>query len=125
MVCIRSGAADASGYHSMVPTTSGVAQGAVPTSRNFPDAQGFCACVNRRGEQTFELQESDVVCIRSAAADDDGLHSLVQISGASHHLPPLATVTLESVQEAGEWEVRGLRVQRRLFTVRVAFRERA
>ena len=55
----------------------------------------------------------------------NGLHSMVKISGDTYHLPPLATVTLESVQEAGEWEVRGLRVQRRLFVVRVSFRERA
>ena len=80
--------------------------------------------VNQGGEEIDELQESDIVCIRSAAADADGLHSLVQTGGGTYELPPLATVTLESVQEAGEWEVRGLRVQRRLFTVRVAFRER-
>ena len=36
----------------------------------------------------------------------------------------LATVTLEKVEEPGEWEVRGgLKVQRRLFTVRVTFKE--
>mgnify|MGYP007109843112 CR=1 FL=1 len=62
---------------------------------------------------------------RRAAADADGLHSLVQTGGAAYTLPPRATVTLESVQEAGAWEVRGIRVQRRLFVVRVAFRERA
>ena len=66
-----------------------------------------------------------MVCFRSAAADADGLHSLVRTSGGSYVLPPLATVTLESVQEAGEWEVRGLRVQRRLFVVHVTYRERA
>ena len=54
-----------------------------------------------------------------------GLHSLVNVSGGTFALPPLAKVTLESVQEAGAWEVRGLRVQRRLFIVRVSFRERA
>ena len=82
-------------------------------------------CSLKDATETFELQESDVVCFRSAAADADGLHSLVQVGGGAYALPPRATVTLESVQEAGEWEVRGLRVQRRLFVVRVTYRERA
>ena len=42
--------------------------------------------------------------------------------GYETFLPPLATVTLESVQEPGEWEVRGFRVQRRLFTVSVSYK---
>ena len=38
-------------------------------------------------------------------------------------MPPLATVTLEKVEQPGEWEVRGLKVQRRLYTVRVTYAE--
>ena len=71
---------------------------------------------------TFELQDSDVVCFKSAAADADGYHSLVQTGGASYHMPPLATVTLEKVEQPGEWEVRGHKVQQRLFTVRVTYK---
>ena len=37
-------------------------------------------------------------------------------------MPPLATVTLEKVQQPGEWEVCGLKVQRRLFTVSVSYK---
>ena len=37
-------------------------------------------------------------------------------------LPPLATVKFESVQQPGEWEVRGQRVQQRLFTVSVTYK---
>ena len=49
-------------------------------------------------------------------------------------MPPLATVTLEKVQQPGEWEVRvrdddddeflSLKVQRRLLTVRVTWNEK-
>ena len=40
-------------------------------------------------------------------------------------VPPMATVTLESVQGPGEWEANGHRVQQRLFTVIVSYRHRA
>ena len=39
-------------------------------------------------------------------------------------MPPCATVTLEKVEQPGEWEVRGLKVQRRLLTVRVTWNEK-
>ena len=37
-------------------------------------------------------------------------------------LPPMATVTLEKIDEPGEWEVMGKRVKRRLYTVSVSYR---
>ena len=80
--------------------------------------------MNRGGKTTDELQDSDVVCLRSAAADADGDHSLVHtggVRGASYDMPPLATVTLEKVEQPGEWEANGHKVQRRLFTVRVTY----
>ena len=43
---------------------------------------------------------------------------------AGYHLPPCATVTLEKVEQPGEWEVRGLKVQQRLLTVRVTWNEK-
>ena len=91
-------------------------------NRNFPDDKGYCVYVNRGGKGTFELQDSDVVCFRSAAADADGYHSLVRTGGAAYQMPPLATVTLEKVEEPGEWEVCGHKVQRRLFTVSVTYK---
>ena len=63
-----------------------------------------------------------MVCLRSAAADADGYHSLVQTENSSYNMPPLATVTLESVQQPGEWEVLGHKVQRWLFTVSVTYK---
>ena len=90
--------------------------------RDKSDLSAFAVGVNTGGKITFELQDSDVVCLRSAAADADGYHSLIQTAGAGYEMPPLATVTLEKVQQPGEWEVRGLKVQQRLFTVRVAYK---
>lgn len=68
-------------------------------------------------------QDSDLVCFRSAPSDADGHHhSLVRVDDAgTHAAPPLTTVTLESVQGAGEWMVMGHPVMRRLFTVSVAW----
>ena len=43
------------------------------------------------------------------STDVNGYHSLVRTSVAGYEMPPLATVTLEKVEEPGEWEVRGLR----------------
>ena len=51
------------------------------------------------------------------------LHTLIPWNeDGGHRLPPMATVTLEQIDEPGEWEVRGLRVQRRLYTVSVSYR---
>ena len=98
-----------------------------PTAMFFPDDMGYYACPEhdrgRRGHVEYQLQDSDVMCVRSAPTDADGYHSLVQTGPRNYHMPPRATVTLEKVEEPGEWEVRGLKVQRRLFTVRVAFKK--
>ena len=91
-------------------------------SRHFPDDKGFHTYVNRGGKNMFELQDSDVVSFRSAAADADGYHSLVRTAENAYDLPPLATMTIEKVEQPGEWEVLGHKVQRRLFTVSVAFK---
>eukprot|EP00966_Prymnesium_polylepis_P176666 4090650-Prymnesium_polylepis.1 len=78
--------------------------------------------VSTGGEETYQLVDSDVVCFRSAPADADGYHSLIQLGGASYALPPLATVTLERVQQPDEWEVCGHRVRQRLLTVSATYR---
>ena len=101
--------------------TNGVVMAEEADDRSFPDDKGYCVYVSDGGKETYELQDSDVVCFRSAAADADGYHSLIQTSGVTYDMPPLATVTLEKVEEPGEWEVRGHKVQRRLFTVRVSY----
>ena len=102
--------------------TNGLARGAIADSNKFPDERGFCTGVLTGTTVSYVLQDSDVVCFLSDGADADGnLHSMVQDRDAVCALPPLATVTLESVQEPGEWEANGHRIQRRLYTVRVSY----
>ena len=102
--------------------TNGIVKGMAPSANTFPDDKGYCICENIGGKQTFVLQDSDIVCIRSAPKDAAGYHSLVQVGTTAYSMPPLSTVTLEKVQEPGEWEVRGYRVQRRLYTVSLTFK---
>ena len=100
----------------------------LPSANTFPDDEGIYKgfYVSRTGlsggEQTLELQDSDIVCFRSAPSDADGYHSLIQTGEATYEMPPRATVTLEKVQQPGEWEVLGHKVQRRLFTVSVSYK---
>ena len=62
---------------------------------------------------------------RSAPADADGFHTFIPWNRmGDHYLPPMATVTLEKIDEPGEWEVRGLRVKRRLYTVSASYPSR-
>ena len=63
--------------------------------------QGPLRLRDQGGQGHVELQDSDVVCLRSAAADADGYHSLIGLEGP-YEMPPLATVTLEKVEEPGE-----------------------
>ncbi len=103
--------------------TNGNAMGETADSGCFPDEKGYYVYVNRGGELTAQLQNSDVVCFRSAPADADGYHSLIRVNGiGTYVMPPLATVTLASVQQPGEWEVCGHKVKRRLFTVSVSYK---
>ena len=102
-------------------TTNGESRGQIANSKSFPDAKGYRIRLNKGGKTTWKLQDSDVVCFRSAAADEHGLHSLIQV-GSTYDLPPLATVTLERVDGPGEWEANGKRVQRRLYTVSVSYK---
>ena len=93
----------------------------------FADARGFSVGVLGSGEMcaqhSFELQDSDVVAIASSPADAHGHHSLVQTKPmvGRHDAPPLATVTLTAVREAGEWSAFGVCVSRRLFVCAVTY----
>jgi hypothetical protein len=102
----------------------GLCQADLPDLQVFPDEEGFHVHMDYGDGDVYELQDSDVVCFRGAPPDADGsYHSLIPITSfGSHALPPLATVTLESIQQPGEWEVCGQRVQRRLLTVSVTYK---
>ena len=69
----------------------------------------------------YVLQESDVVCFRSAPSDGFGHHSLINTGGSGYTMPPQASVVVERVQRPGEWVVNGHAVQRMLYTVRFTF----
>ena len=101
--------------------TNGIGTGNAPNARNFPDESGF----RNNTSAGYEEVDSDIVCFRSAPADADGLHTLIKMAagpGGGCSLPPMATVTLEKIDEPGDWEANGKRVKRRLYTVSVSYR---
>ena len=115
---LQPGAAPGLGF-----VTNGVSRGHTPNSRTFPDGSGIRLGVMSTGAENDELMDSDVVCFRSAPAGADGtLHSLVRTRQRRFDLPPMATVTLEQIQQPGEWVSNGHRVRQRLFTVSVSYR---
>ena len=96
--------------------------GQIPNSNFFPDDQGFYVAKNVQGVRSYHLQDSDVVCIRSAP-NDSSYHSMIRGNHlGTHYSPPLTTVTLEKVEEPGEWEANGHRIKRRLYIVSVSYR---
>lgn len=104
--------------------TDGFSKGDHPTDNTFPSDEGFAVwTMHVDGRITYEMQDSAVVRFRSAPADADGtLHSLVQSRDGRCCLPPMATITLERIQQPGEWEANGHRVRRLLFSVSVSYR---
>lgn len=77
--------------------------------------------LHRLSSAAFELRHGGgLVCFRSEHKPGANLLGLVQTSPTGYQLPPLATVTLEGVEQPGAWEVNGCVVWRRLFTVRVS-----
>ena len=74
--------------------------------------------------------DSDLLAIRSAPADVVGYHAPFRWREYDEDgtcdcefwvLPEYATLTLEEVHEPGEWLVRGLAVQRRLFVASMSY----
>ena len=110
--------------------TYSMAQGLPASAESFPSEDGYCS-VSYATHDTdeegvtyhYEPVDSDIVCFRCGPADADGLHSMINDhETGTHVVPPLTTVTLERIDEPGCWEVRGLRLRRRLYTVRVTYR---
>lgn len=53
----------------------------------------------------YQLQrDSSIVCFVSGRADGAGYHSLLPTGGTSYSVPPLAQLTLESVEAPGTWQ---------------------
>jgi len=86
-----------------------------------PDGKGFCVPLKVDGRLEYALQDSDVVCFRSAPADEAGLHSFAQTSASMYQAPPRTRVVVEKVEESGTWSAYGTVVRRRCFTVSVTY----
>ena len=93
-----------------------------PQEEDAGDAKGYRVRLSTAKKTFYEPQDSDVVCFRGHASDEERTaRSLVQTSSLMFHLPPLATVTLEQIVAPNQWSAYGKVVARRLFVVSVAF----
>lgn len=79
----------------------------------------------------WRLLDSDLVCfVGPTRADRGGFHGLIHQPGDPDSVHPCdqsmwmhqgpCTVTLEAVSEPGEWQVPGLSVRRRLYSVSIS-----
>ena len=93
----------------------------IATDLTFPDEAGFYATVFKGTVPRNDFCQSDIVCFVSRPADANGCHSPVHTSENRFVLPPLTTVTLESIHEPEGWQVNGHVIQRRLYTVSVTY----
>mmetsp|Transcript_21572 Transcript_21572/g.35606 ORF Transcript_21572/g.35606 Transcript_21572/m.35606 type:complete len:457 (+) Transcript_21572:39-1409(+) len=63
------------------------------------------------------VSNDPLVCFRSELTRDGKLRSLVQTSPTCYELPPLATLTLERIQQPGQWQACGGTMWRKCFVV--------
>ena len=65
-----------------------------------------------------------IFCIlrwQSEPTDAHGFHSLIPSGGTTYSMPPLARVTLLSVQQPGTWQVGGRWIKQKLYTVTLTY----
>ena len=103
--------------------TSNVATFSLENEFYFKDPRGWTtSLIDVNGVESEQLLESDIVCVVKAGMVQGKLCSPVELGAAGAAIPPMATITLEKIEEAGKWRTDGGRgVQRRLLTVRVAY----
>ena len=102
--------------------TEGMSGGEVANDETFPNADGVHVPITYDdGDTRWELQRTPVVRLISRPADRTGMHSLVPTSRTAYDVPPLATVTLERIEQPGTWTANGYRVQEMCFSVGVTF----
>lgn len=103
--------------------TSNVASFNLENDFYFKDPRGWTtSLIHVNGVKSERLLESDIVCVVKAGMVQGKLCSPVELGAAGAAIPPMATITLEKIEEAGKWRTDGGRsVQRRLLTVRVAY----
>ena len=85
--------------------TNGVVHGDSSRRPLLSRRQGLLRLREQGGKAKFSSCRTRTWCASGARhADADGYHSLVRTGGSDSTMPPLATVTLEKVEEPGEWE---------------------
>ena len=86
------------------------------TENLFTDPSGFNV------PNDYKLSLSDVVQLVSTPTTADGImHAPIGSNPVSYRTPPMTTITVEDVKRPGEWEFNGIKMQRRLFVVKMAF----
>ena len=88
---------------------------------NFPDGVGFRTPVRIDGVVEYLVRLSPVVRFVSAPRDRSGCHSLIPVDHDTFRVPPLARITLERIDEPGEWSANGLVIRQRCYTVSLSY----
>ena len=88
----------------------------------FPDDKGYYAYVNIGGKARSSCRTRTWCASVARPPTPTATTRSLRPPMAGYDMPPLATVTLEKVEQPGEWEVCGHKVQRRLFTVSVTYK---
>jgi hypothetical protein len=85
-------------------------------------SDGFRSSTNTGGVSSLVPQNSPVVRFVSGPADVTGMHSMVPASPTpGFALPPMATITLQSISPPGTWQENGIVVDQTRYTVTVSF----
>jgi len=100
--------------------TCTVLQASMDAPTCFPDMSASVP-IHRLCSVPCELYNGPIVCFVSTRAHSGQFRSLIQTSTTGCHLPPLATITLEEVLEAGTWAVDEVTCFRKCFVLKVAF----
>ena len=82
---------------------------------------GFRTPVRVDGVVQYRLRDSPIVRFVSAPRDRSGCHSLIPVDHDTFRLPPLARITLEQVDEPGEWDANGHVIWQRCYTVSLSY----
>ena len=102
-------------------TASAVSGGILADNQSLPDGRGLRIPIFGQDGVVYTLQDSAIVAFESAPPSHEGWHSLVQTTPTGYSLPPLSTLTLVALHEAGSWTANGHVVQQRCYVVRCTY----
>ena len=107
--------------HSRVFTSHCISVCMAANDLNFPDGEGFRTPVRVDGVVEYRVRDSPVVRFISAPRDRSGCHSLIPVDDDTFRVPPLARITLERIDEPGEWSANGHVIRQRCYTVSLSY----